>query len=58
MAQTSLLATCHVPGDTHGTAFMEGQRSIGLAIMNAINAAVPGEFPLLMAEWEKEIENG
>jgi hypothetical protein len=54
LAATNLLATCHVPGDTHGTAFLEGRRSVGLDLMNAINAALPGEFPRLLADWEKE----
>ena len=54
LSHTNLFATCHVPGDTHGTAFMEGQRSVGLALMNAINAALPGEFSRLVADWEKE----
>lgn len=42
----------HVPGDTHGTAFLEGVRSIGLALVARISKHCPDR----MSEMFKEVK--
>ena len=48
----------HCPGDSHGTAFNEGSRAVGLGIMNEIEQAKAGEVAVLLAETIQEINHG
>lgn len=40
----------HVPQDTHSTAFHEGGRSVGLAVMEELRTAQPDKFLLMLKE--------
>lgn len=40
----------HVPGSSDGTAFNEGARSIGLALLEEVRARNFGQFMLMMEE--------
>ena len=50
---SGFLKVSYVSGDTHGTAFNEGRRSIGFELKLAIDAADPDAFARLQAEYER-----
>jgi len=43
-------AISHVPGDTHGTAFNEGARAVGLALEAHIRNISPKQYVLMQEE--------
>lgn len=47
----------YVSGDPYGTAFNEGERSIGLWLLAKLDEAAPEKFAVMMEEKRQEEEN-
>jgi hypothetical protein len=58
LSSCSIFSTTHVPSDALGSAFQEGRRSMGLALLSDILAACPDQFILAMREHnERHLNN-
>lgn len=56
--KTGVLCAAYVPGDTHATAFNEGRRSIGHALMVEVYQCAPDLFLLACREHIEALEKG